>query len=64
MTDDSVPRPPVKDADLISLLHELSRLAVSKYPFRNEDGPLDPNLCVTLGRIAGICDKAIKEYEA
>jgi len=55
-------RPPVNDDDLINLLHEISTMAVSKYPFGNGDGPLDPNLCITLGRIAGICDKAIKEY--
>lgn len=56
-------REPVTDADLIRLLCEIRRLALSKYPFIEGDR-VDPVLCQRLGEIAGMCGKTIEVYRA
>lgn len=53
----------VTDADLIRLLTEIKRLALSKYPVK-ESAALDPTLCFRLGEIAGIADRAITQHRA
>jgi len=54
----------MSDDDLIRLLLEIERLALSKYPFTQADGPLNAELCVTLGMIGGMCSRAVEEYRA
>lgn len=45
--------------ELLDLLARIADLAWSPH---DSNKPYDPRLCMTLGQISGICDKAIEDY--
>jgi hypothetical protein len=53
----------ITDADVIRQLIEIKNLAMRDYPYPVEQEPLDGNLLLTLGQIAGMAGKAIAEFE-
>jgi hypothetical protein len=54
----------MNDEQLCTMLRIIRSLALMEYPYSILGTPNDPGLILRLGEIAGIADKALREYRA
>lgn len=52
------------DADIVTLLRDITKMALLPYPFSKDSPVRDMGLVFCLGQIAGLAMKAVTEHES